>query len=210
MRHLTILLLIIILSSTSYAQYKFAEFQVGLLMPADAKNGFIGGLSFGRMVDESVGWAIEVNYYHRSYIQETKVPQTPQGQVEPFLVTTEIDNSTTLLPLYLKLVLNTQIAPSLDLRLMGGAGYEFMWNNETNYKEKIDDTRFYSGFTWLVGAGLSMPVSRASDLYAEINYHSGSPSKDEGETVDGLPVRTEVDMTGFMVRAGIRLYNFGF
>jgi len=210
MRHLTILLVIILLSSSSFAQHKFAEFQVGLLMPADAKTGFIGGLSFGRMVDESVGWAIEVDYYHKSYTQETKVPQTPQGQVDPVLVTTEIDNSTTLLPLYLKLVLNTQVAPSLDLRLTGGAGYEFMWNNETNYKEDKDETRFFSGFTWQVGAGLSLPISRASDLYAEVNYHSGSPSKDEGETVEGLPVRTEVDMTGFLVRVGIRLYNFGF
>jgi hypothetical protein len=209
MRYLISSFLIIILCSTSYAQEKFTEFQVGILMPADAKTGFIGGLSLGRMLDESVGWAVEINYYRKSYTKETKVPQSSQGQVDPVLVTTEIDNATTLLPVFFKLVLNTQIGPRLDLRLTGGAGYEFLWNSVTNYVDNVDDTRYYSGFAWQAGAGLTFPVSRASDLFVEVNYHSGSPSKDEGETELGLPVRTEVDMTGFMVRFGIRLYSFG-
>jgi hypothetical protein len=88
-------------------------------------------------------------------------------------------------------------------------GYELMWVNEVNYVENIDDTRFYSGFAWQVGAGASIPMSRNSDIFAEALYHGGTPSKDEGKEFD-LPVRTEVDMSGLMIRLGIRLYNFGF
>jgi hypothetical protein len=73
----------------------------------------------------------------------------------------------------------------------------------------IDETRFYSGFAWQVGAGVSVPMSRNSDVFAEALYLGGTPSKDEGKEL-GLPVRTEVDMSGLMIRLGIRLYNFGF
>ena len=37
----------------------------------------------------------------------------------------------------------------------------------------------------------------------------GPEGKDAGETVEGYPVRTEVDMSGLGLRIGIRLYNFG-
>ena len=206
-----IIAVVIFLSGTALiAQEKMVEFHAGVLIPKDAKTGFIGGASFGRMVDQSVGWAIEVNYYRRSYTKETTYKQPVEGDVEPVTVVTEAENATTMLPVYLKLVLLTQIAPGLDLRLAGGAGYEFMWNSVTDHKQNIDQSNFYTGFTWLAGAGLSMPISGATDLFTEVNYHSGSPSRNSTETAEGLPVRTEVRMSGFMIRGGIRLYSIGF
>ena len=83
--------------------------------------------------------------------------------MDPVIVTTEFENSTTMLPVYLKLMLNTQIAPGLDLRLAGGAGYEFMLNSVTDHKQNIDESHFYTGFTWLAGAGLSMLILTNSD-----------------------------------------------
>jgi hypothetical protein len=196
--------------TTAYAQEKFVEFQGGVLIPNDAKTGFIGGVSFGRMIDQSVGWGIELNYYRKSYSKESTYQLPGEGQVEPVIVTTEFENATTMLPVYLKLMLNTQIAPGLDLRLAGGAGYEFMWNSVTDHKQDIDESHFYTGFTWLAGAGLSMPISMSTDIYLEANYHSGSPSRDATTPVEGLPARTEVDMSGFIIRLGIRLYSIGF
>ena len=206
-----IIFLISILTFTSLmAQEKFIEFHGGILIPKDAKTGFIGGASFGRMVDQSVGWGIEINYYRKSYTKEATYQLPSEGQVDPVTVVTEFENATTMLPVYFKLSLLTQIAPGLDLRLSGGLGYEFMWNSVVDHTVNIDESHFYSGFTWLAGAGLSMPVSGATDLFAEINYHHGSPSRDATETAEGLPVHTEVRMSGFMILAGIRLYSIGF
>ncbi len=107
------------------------------------------------------------------------------------------------------IVLVTQVGSNFDLRFTGGVGYELLWVNENNYDPAnlVDDLRFYSGFGWQVGAGVSLPMSRNSDLFAEALYHGGSPSKDKG-TKAGLPVREEVDMSGLMIKLGIRLYNF--
>jgi hypothetical protein len=192
------------------AQDKFTEFQAGVLMPADAKTGFIGGITVGRMVDESIGWGLEIDYYRKTYTKETTVDSTSTSMVEEHVVQTEIENATTMLPIYFKLILQTQIAPKMDLRVSGGVGYEFMWNSEANYRLKKEESRFYSGFTWQIGGGISFPMSRASDLFLDLSYHSGSPSRAESENKLGLPVRTEVDMSGLMIRAGLKLYTFGF
>lgn len=194
----------------SYAQQSFTDFKFGLLMPADAKTGYIGGIGFGRMVDENIGAGLELSYYGKTYTKETTVDNTQQGQVQTSTIATEIENSTTLIPILFHLVYVTQAGPNFDLRFTAGVGYELMWNSETNFVENIDETRFYSGFAWQIGGGASFPISRNADLFGEAIYHGGSPSRDEGETAFGLPVRSEVDMSGLMVRLGIRLYNFGF
>ena len=207
-----LLLLFVILTAVSMvpAQEKFTEFQAGVLIPADAKTGFLGGLTIGRMVDESVGWGIEIGIYRKTYTKETTVDSTSTSMVVEHTVQTEIENATTMVPLNFKIIVHTQIAPKLDLRAGAGIGYEFMWNSETNYVLHKDDTRFYSGFCWQVGGGLAFPISRASDFFVDLSYHGGSPSRGDTKNSLGLPVRTEVNMSGFMIRGGIRLYTFGF
>ncbi len=211
MKHILTILMILIFSAGIFAQGSFTDFKIGLLMPSDAETGFIGGIGFGKMVDEKVGAGLELNYYGKTFTKETKVAEDPAtiGTTGSSTYVTEIENSTTLIPIMFNVVLVTQAGPNFDLRFTGGVGYELLWVNENNYQDGYEDTRFYSGFAWQVGAGASIPMSRNSDIFAEAMYHGGSPSKDEGKEL-GLPVRTEVDMSGFMVRLGIRLYNFGF
>jgi hypothetical protein len=210
MKPILLLLIVVTAFSSLPAQEKFTEFQAGILIPADAKTGFLGGFTFGRMVDESIGWGIELDCYRKTYTKETTVDSTTLSMVQEHVVQTEIENATTMIPVYFKIILHTQIAPKLDLRAGGGIGYEFMWNSETNYLLHKDDSRFYSGFSWQIGGGLSLPLSRASDLFLDLSYHGGSPSRSKSENKLGLPIRTEVDMSGFMIRAGLRLYTFGF
>jgi hypothetical protein len=190
------------------AQQKFTEFHAGALFPSDAKTGFIGGLTLGRMLDENIGWGAEVDVYRRTYTKEEAVAQNT-GQVNETVVVTEIENATTMIPLFFKVAYLTQAGPGLDFRISIGGGYEFMWNSEANYVLDKEKSRFYSGWAWYVGGGISLPISRAADFFGEINYHGGSPSRDE-KKIDGLPVRTEVDMSGMMLRVGLRLYTFGF
>jgi hypothetical protein len=204
-------MLMFALTVGAFAQGSFTDFKIGLLMPSDAESGFIGGIGFGKMVDEKIGAGLEINYYGKTFNKETKVADDPGTGGTPGSTTilTEIENSTTLIPIMFNLVLVTQAGPNFDLRFTGGVGYELLWVNENNYQLNIDETRFYSGFAWQVGAGASIPMSRNSDIFAEAVYLGGTPSKDEGKEL-GLPVRSEVDMSGLMVRIGIRLYNFGF
>jgi hypothetical protein len=192
------------------AQKPVTELHAGILMPSGAQNGFIGGISMGRAIDDNLTWAVEADYYVKTYTEETEVPGGGSGSVDEDLIITKIENSTRMLPVLFKLAYTTPLSPSLDVRFSGGLGYEFMWNTEINHEENIDQTRHYNGFAWFIGGGVSLPISRAADLFIEANYHSGNPSRGEGTNEAGLPVRTEVDMSGAMIRAGIKIFNFGF
>ncbi len=200
---------VFMLAATLSAQTSFTDLQGGILMPSGAKDGFIGGIGMGRMIDKNIGYGFEINYYYKSYVQETEVLQQDQGQVTPVQVTTLIDNSTRLLPVYFRLTYNTAVSPTFDLRIVGALGYEFMWNSEENNISNIDETRFYSGFGWYIGGGFALPISDAADFMGEAAYHSSYPSRSEGETADGLPIRTEIDLSGLMLRIGLRIYHFG-
>ena len=209
MQKTTAIILIFIFTGLVSAQTNFTDLQGGILMPSAAKDGFIGGIGMGRMVDQNLGYGFEINYYYQSYVEETEVLQRDQGQVTPTQVTTLIDNSTRLLPVYFRLTYNTAISPKFDLRIVGALGYEFMWNSEVNNASNIDETRFYSGFGWYIGGGFALPISDKADFMGEVAYHSSFPSRSEGETPEGLPVRTEIDMSGLMLRLGVRIYSFG-
>jgi len=193
----------------AFSQGKMTEFNIGLLGPTDAESGFYGGLNLGRMVDENVGVSLGVHVYYSSYTKDEKVGETRDGQIVVSETATELDQSATLIPLFFQLHYVGPITKSLDLKVTAGIGYELLWNSITNFEKSKDGTDFYSGFGWNVGAGVSLPISRASDFYGEVFYHGGAPSRDAGKTEDGLPVRSEIDMGGLGVRIGLRLYTFG-
>ncbi|MCB0281690.1 MAG: hypothetical protein H6627_03545 [Calditrichae bacterium] len=197
------------LTSGIFAQGKMTEFSAGLLAPKDAKSGFYGGVNFGRMVDERVGISLGVHVYYSSYTKSSKVGENVNGQIVISQEATELDQSATLIPIYFQLHFVGPITKSLDLKVTGGVGYELLWSSVTNFQKKIDGTQFFSGFGWNIGAGVSLPISRASDFYGELFYHGGSPSRDEGKTEEGLPVSSEINMHGLGLRVGLRIYNFG-
>ncbi|NOG45483.1 MAG: outer membrane beta-barrel protein [Calditrichaeota bacterium] len=197
------------LVSLLFSQGKMTEFNIGLLGPTDAESGFYGGLNLGRMVDENVGVSLGVHVYHSSYTKESRVGENKDGQIVISETATELDQSATLIPLFFQLHYTGPITNALDLKVTAGVGYELLWNSITNFELEKDGTDFYSGFGWNVGAGVSLPISRASDFYGELFYHGGSPSRDAGKTEEGFPVRSEIDMGGLGVRIGLRLYTFG-
>ena len=204
-----VLAVLFMTASMVMAQKPVTEIHAGLLMPQDAENGFIGGITMGRAVDQNLSWGFEVDYYTRTYTEETVIQGPMDGQVQTDLIVTKIENSTRMVPVFFKLAYTNDVSPKLDLRFSGGIGYEFMWNSEMNHEDNIDETRHYSGFAWYLGGGVSFPISKASDLFVEANYHSGYPSRDEGKNSEGLPTRTEVDMSGVMIRAGLKIHSFG-
>jgi len=202
--------IIISFINSAFAQNKMTEFNVGILAPTDAESGFFGGINLGRMVDEKIGISLGIHVYHSSYTKESKVGEDDgSGQIVISQTATELDQSATLIPLLFQLHYTGPITQALDLKVTAGLGYEFLWNSINNFKEGKERTDFFSGFGWQVAAGISIPISSASDFYGEVLYHGGTPSSDKGKTEQGLPLRTEVDMSGLGIRIGLRLYTFG-
>ena len=200
------LIILVICASGAVGQHTMFEIEGGALFPQDTETGTIIGLSVGRMADENLGWAFEAQYFWRTFTKEYTVSESG-GATQQETIVTEIENSTKMLPIMGKIIYLSQIAPSLDIRISGGIGYAFLWNTEANYVIGVEDSDSYSGFAWEIGAGISLPISRAADFFGEINYFYSTPSKDAGTTVDGLPQRTEIDMSGLLLRVGVRLYN---
>ncbi len=200
------LLSLLLLSGFVYGQSTVLDVNGGVAFPQDSDTGFMIGGAWGRMVDENMGWQIGADYFWRTYSKEIPVKETA-GTTSTTTIATEIENSTKMLPVMFKLVYLSELMPKIDLRLSGGIGYTFLWNSETNYKLDVEKSDFYSGFAWQVGAGISLPISRAADFYGEFNYLGTTPSKSEENDIEGLPVRTEIDMSGLQIRIGVRLYN---
>jgi hypothetical protein len=209
MKGYTIIVVVFMLLLPAFGQGSFTDFQGGFLFPADAKTGLIFGIQTGRMADEAIGYGFELDFYRKKYVEDTEISRGEEGGAEITEVIPNIDNTTIMLPLLFKLNYSVPLAQKLSLRLSGGAGYEVMWNSVTKYSENIDNTKFYHGFVWMVGGGLSLPLSRASDIFLEVNYHSSEPSRGEGETAEGAPIKTKIDMSGMLLRVGIRLFTIG-
>ena len=193
-----LIIFLTIFTTSAIGQHTMIEFEGGALMPQDTETGTIIGISFGRMADENLAWALEAQYFWRTYTQE----YTADAQT----IVTEIENSTKMLPVMVKISYLSQIAPNLDLRISGGIGYAFLWNKDANYVAGVEKSNSFSGFAWQLGGGVSIPISRAADFFGELMYFHSTPSSDAGKTVEGLPQRTEIDMSGLLIRIGIRIY----
>ena len=200
------LILILFFSTCVFSQHTIFEAEGGALFPQDTETGTIIGLTAGRMADENLGWAFEAQYFWRTFTKEYTVSESG-GATQEATIVTEIENSTKMLPIMGKIIYLSQIAPSLDIRVSGGIGYAFLWNTEANYVINVEESKSYSGFAWQLGAGLSLPISRAADFFGEMIYFSSKPSRDAGTTQAGLPQRTEIDMSGLLLRIGVRFYN---
>jgi hypothetical protein len=203
-------IIIFVLSSLALAQVKFTDFKVGFLVPSDAKTGFMGGVNIGRNLDENIGTSIGIDVFRRSYIKETEIAEFDIGEGRVTEVAREIDQSITIIPLTFQLHYTGGLPQSIQLKFSGGIGYAMLWNNITNFITKEDKSQFFHGFIWNLSGGASFPLSRASDLFGELYYSNSSPSRDAGETNEGLPVRSEINMSGIGFRIGIRLYGLGF
>ena len=199
-------IIILTCATGAMSQHTMFELEGGALFPQDTETGTIIGLTIGRMADENLGWAFEAQYFWRTYTKEFTVSETG-GVTQQETIVTEIENSTKMLPVMGKIIYLSQIAPSLDIRISGGIGYAFLWNREANYLLGKEENNSYSGLAWEIGAGISLPISRAADFFGEINYFYSTPSREEDRTIEGLPQRTEIDMSGILLRIGIRLYN---
>ena len=204
-----LILMVFILTQTSSAQLPYTEVKFGYFKPADATDGYLFGVHLGRMIDESLSWGIEINYFRKTYQELTKVPD-PKATSNPQIVTKQLEFVTQMLPLWAKLNYEHPIAlrSAFFLRASAGIGWEFVWNREDNYGDNISDTRFYNGFGWQLATGIGMEISSKSVLFVDA-FYNGAKVKRGSDTIRGLPTWEELDVSGIGLKVGVSIVGFG-
>jgi hypothetical protein len=205
---LSLLALILLVPESGFSQTQTTTtFRFGQLNPKDAKSGLMLGFNHGVLVDERVDVGFSTDIFWKSYTKETLIDATTLGtSVTESTYMREIDFKTILLPIMA--TVNVRI-PMEDYSpvffiLGGGIGWEFLFNQEKNYTEDKEDKRFYNGFGYMLNAGVLYQIGSRSAILAELGYNGSKVSRSK-DTVAGLPVWNEVNVSGFMFRVGLRL-----
>ncbi len=211
-KSLLILVLTFFFTAPAFSGTPYTEFKVGYLNPSDAKAGYIFGLNMGRMIDESVSWSFELNYFQKTFNKTTTVAseQDLQGNIIK-TKQTEIDLTTRIIPLFLKLNFESPLGRRSPLYARGsaGIGWEFLWSKENNYLEKTFQTRYFNGFGWQVSGGLGFQISSSANLFADLFYNGSKVKRGEKKNELGYPTWQELNISGLGVRVGISIVGFG-
>lgn len=190
----------------------FTEFKIGTLDPRDAGAGTILGISSGRRIDDRLYWGIEANYFKTTFRQETTVAEFDSGGINFRDKQLEIDFSTRILALFFKIDYELKLdnKSPFYFRASGGIGGEFIWNNENNFLEDVERTRFFRGFGWQVSSGLGIKVSRTGIAFVDVFYNDARATRNRERNEQGLPTFQQIDVSGFGIKAGINILGLGF
>ena len=82
-------------------------------------------------------------------------------------------------------------------------GWNILFNNETNYVTGEQTFRFFNGFGWSLGTGVSLGLGEKSSIGIETYYRSAKMKANVDETELGLPIYDELDMTGIGAQIGL-------
>lgn len=186
---------------------KFSEFRIAGLNPESADAGLYISVSTGAMFDANLAYQFEVGYYSETYRKQQRVFDEDQ---QATIVSTLFEESTTYIPLMAKFNYVNELTEKLLLKADLGIGYGLLWNSEQNFQPglKNEDSRFFSGFIWQLGADVGLQISTTGSIYGGIFYNGGSPTGDHRE-VNGLPTFTEKDMSGLGYRLTVRIDGLG-
>jgi len=193
--------------TTVYAESGRAySIRASYFSPSDAKAGFAFGGSVGTMIDEAVEIGVGADIFYKNYRKDTRVAETisPSGIVTSTVVT-EVQYDTVIFPVMLDLRVKFPALWKGNIFAHGGIGYEVLWNREQNFQTKVKETRWYGGFTWLVGAGLSFDLGSNSAFFVEGYYNGAKVRRNLKEAILELPVFEEVDLSGLGARVGFSL-----
>jgi len=206
------ILLIFAITQTSSAQLPYTEFKFGYFKPEAATDGYLFGVHLGRMIDESLSWGVELNYFRKTYrevVASDDIHNSTQF-INPTQKTLNLEFVTQILPVWAKLNYEHPIAPRspLFLRASAGIGWEFLWNKEEYFEKGISDTRFYNGFGWQLATGLGIEISSKSVLFVDAFYNGAKVKRGE-DVIAGLPTWEELDISGIGLKVGVSIVGFG-
>ncbi len=195
-----------------WARAPYTEIKVGYMDPKAAEAGYLFGMNTGRMIDESLSWSFEANYFQKTYRKETTIYQSRTASgITPETKQLEMDFVTRILPVFVKLNYEHPLGGRgpLYIRASGGIGWEMVWNNEKNYLEGYEQNRFYHGFGWQVSAGLGFEISSSANFFVDAFYNDSRAKRNQSTSEAGLPTWEELDISGMGVKVGVSIVGFG-
>ena len=173
-RQFIISLLFIFAGMSSGQGYRMLEIRGGYLGPKDTKSGLILGGSYGVSIDERVDLSIGIDYFHKTYEQESLVADTNYvSGVHEQTVMKQLEYSTTLLPVSAGVNIRIPFEPPLYWFVGGSVTYQFLFNNEKNFEEGISEKRNYRGWGWMLRGGIEYIIGSRSSLLMEAFYNFG-------------------------------------
>lgn len=188
---------------------RILELQGGYLNPKDTNPGLIFGGSYGISIDERVDLSLGISYFHKNYKKESTVADTDYvAGVHETTVMRELEYNTTLLPISANVTIRIPLQPPVYYFIGGSVVYQFLFNTEKNFNEGISEKRKYGGWGWMVRAGIDYNIGSRSSILLEAFYNIGKVKRNVENTVQGLPVWDEVNVSGLGFRAGLRLEFF--
>jgi len=174
--------------------------KAGYFNPTASHAGFIFGGGYSWRIDESVDVGIAVDYFRKTHSEDSV-----QVLADEKLIITNAQLTTNVIPIYGTINLKFPAGLIMDYFLSGGVGYEMLFRTEQTYgPDAAKKSRFYDGFKWLVAAGITYRIGSRSSFIAEAFYDGSKVSREKKGETSGL-ARYEVDLSGFGVRAGIRM-----
>ena len=199
--------LLVFFTLVDFASAQSSEtLKIGGFYPEESlDNGIIFGLHLKRPVDERMDFGFSAEYFGVKSTDSTEI------QKNDFTAgNEELEESYIMVPIFLtldyRLIIDFPFTPFVG----GGAGYILLWDKYDNYYHdssiEEDYTDLYHGFGWEAYGGIMMNISTKSVLVGEAFYTSGKPSCKEKDDEDaiGRPTRTELDISGWGFRIGIR------
>lgn len=211
MKKLLLLLILTMPLTSLFAQRNSAAIKLGYFNPESAEGGFIIGYEGGRMIDRNfeLGWSVD--WFHKSYVDKQLVHELNTYYGTNFLIN-EIRAKTDIhsIPIMVTMTAFLQMNRRSGFYITGGIGGELLLINYNDfYNPNEDDLETAFDFAWRAGAGMNFRLGRRSEIFTEVTYHHSEPSWEyEVEDSRGF-VRVferEYDMSGLIVRGGVRFY----
>ena len=197
------IILIGILAQTSSVfgqRFSATTLKAGYFDPKGSKAGFIFGGNYSWIIDESVDIGIAVDYFRKNHSEDST-----EVQGDETLRIKYVDLTTNIIPVYGLINIKFPAGMYMDYFISGGLGYEMLIRKEQTYgAQSSKKSRFYSGFKWMVSAGIMYRIGSNSSFIAEAFYDGTTVSREKKDEPSGL-ARYEVDLSGFGIRAGIRM-----
>lgn len=202
------LFVVVLLFGMSLAQdrLEYSEFRLGSLSPADADAGLYLSASSGKMFDANLGYNFEIGLYTSSYQKQERTPNPNQNAGD--IISIPFEQSTTYLPVLVKFNFVDELNERFLFKSDIGVGYGFLWNGETNYVTDTDESYFFSGFIYQLGADVGMQISSTGSIYLGVMYNGGELKGDSRE-IAGLPTFNVKDMSGLGYRLTVRIDGLG-
>jgi len=206
-----ILLFVIILSCSTFAQSGAAAIKLGAFTPGATNTGFIIGYEGGKYIDENFNFGWSIDWFHKNYVDKDLANSFNEiygisGNINELRASTNLHD----IPLMIDVTIKFPAARRTKVYFTGGVGAEILFIDYRNF-ENPDNSEFKAAFDfdWRIGLGTAYSIGPRSELLLEMNYHRAEPSWTYDVNTPGFGKRTferSYDMSGLMFRAGFRFY----